>query len=182
MKRREVVIALLGTAATWPLEGLLRAALPYQLRPRDRSPASPHIRLDLCDPSRCVLRQARHPPGTADHPRRPLGTCRHWSDPRCPGGCRGSAIPWRMGGVGARYVSHRDRLATRTAEPHCDGIAAAPSSDNAAAAPPSSCYELAAFQLIEGYFIPCQPGLNYRIPNLQWSVRSEFTTCHPSAR
>src|SRR6266478_2517506 len=104
-------------------EGLLRSALPYQLRPRDRSSASPHIRVDLCDPSRCVLRQACHPPGTAGHTRRPLGTCRHWSDPRWPGRCCGSAIPWRMGGARARYVSHRDRLATRAAEPDCDGIA-----------------------------------------------------------
>src|SRR5262249_61294702 len=39
-----------------------------------------------------------------------------------------------MGGARARYVSHRDRLATRAAEPDCDGIAAAPSSDDAAAA------------------------------------------------
>jgi hypothetical protein len=28
-----------------------------------------------------------------------------------------------MGGARARYVSHRDRLATRAAEPDCDGIA-----------------------------------------------------------
>jgi hypothetical protein len=48
---------------------------------------------------------------------------RHWSDPRWPGRCCGSAVPWRMGGARARYVSHRDRLATRAAEPDCDGIA-----------------------------------------------------------
>ena len=40
------------------------------------------------------------------------GTCCHWSDPRRPGCCCGSAIPWRMGTVRARYLSHRDRLAT----------------------------------------------------------------------
>jgi len=119
-RRRHSVRCGLGRVAG---EGLLRSALPHQLRPCGWSAASPHIRLDLCDPGRRVLRQARYSPDAAYHPCRPLGACRHWSDPRWPSCCCGSAIPWRMGGIRARHVSHRGRLSTRASEPDCDGIA-----------------------------------------------------------
>ena len=80
------------------------------------------IRLDLRYPSHRVLRQACHPPGAAGHPRRPLGTCRHWSDPGWLGRYRRGAVPRRLGGARACHTSHRDCRAAPAAERDCDGI------------------------------------------------------------
>jgi hypothetical protein len=43
------------------------------------------------------------------------------ADPRWLSCCCESAIPWRMGCIRAPNLSHRDCLATRAAEPNCDG-------------------------------------------------------------
>src|SRR5262249_37855359 len=72
---------------------------------------------------------------------------------------------------GTDEADHRHRRLLRMHRERPRGCSAAEQRD-----------ELAPFQLIEGHSVPCQPGPNYRISNLQWSVRSEFTTCHPSAR
>ena len=46
-------------------ERLRGSALSHQLRPRDRPAPSAHLRMDLCHPSHCILRQARYSSGTA---------------------------------------------------------------------------------------------------------------------
>ena len=42
--------------------------------------------------------------------------------PRCACRICGSAVPWRMGGVRAHHLSHRDCFATRATKLDCDGI------------------------------------------------------------
>ena len=57
-RRRHSVRCGLGRVAG---EGLLRSALPHQLRPCGWSAASPHIRLDLCDHSGAKLAEVIEP-------------------------------------------------------------------------------------------------------------------------
>ena len=103
-------------------EGLRQSTLSYQLGPRDRQAPPTHLHLDLRHPGHCILRQAGHPSDAADHPRRTLGTCRHWPDPGGCGCCSGSSFPWWLGAVCTYHVLHRTRLATRAAELNRHGI------------------------------------------------------------
>jgi hypothetical protein len=110
---------LLGRAAR---EGLSQSALPHQLRPRDRSTAPSHLRLDLRHPSSCVLWNTRHPSDCVDQPRRPMGTCRDWSDPGRPSHCCGMAV-----GRCSRLSPFASKSSHAT-EPDRDGMSDAPSS------------------------------------------------------
>ena len=99
--RRHSVRCELGRVAG---EGLLRSALPHQLRRLRRTYAWIFVIQ--------AIAYVRYPPDRAEHPCRRLGACRHRPDPRWPSCCCGSAIPWRMGGFFA-LLTYRIEIASR---------------------------------------------------------------------